>query len=122
MRCCDRFGPALAERPRAAMYSMQAPPMSAAEEQRKSLRQRANEAYALSGAARNVCTHGVLADEGAEARQSLNLRFGLHAAQPNEPLSAWQEIERHWPIGIEPGTGREQGGARPTGEGGSGPV
>ena len=28
------------------MYSMQAPPMSAAEEQRKTLRQRANEAYA----------------------------------------------------------------------------
>jgi len=37
------------------------------------------EAYALSGAARDACLHGVLADEGGEPRCSLNLRFGLHS-------------------------------------------
>ena len=37
------------------------------------------EASALSGAARDACLHGVLADEGGEPRCSLNLRFGLHS-------------------------------------------
>ena len=54
--------------------------------------------YALSGDARNVCTHGVLSDEGCERRESLNLRFGLHrsALAPDGPC-ADEEVERHWP-------------------------
>ena len=54
--------------------------------------------YALSGVARNECLHGVMADEGGEERESLNLRFGLHgcAAHPEGP-SAHEEVERHWP-------------------------
>ena len=46
------------------------------------------EAYVLSGAARNTCLHGVLSVEGSEARESLNLRFGLHSAEPGAD-SAW---------------------------------
>jgi len=55
------------------------------------------EAYALSGDARNVCLHGVLADNESEHRESLNLRFGLHATERNGRFSAWDEIEKHWP-------------------------
>ena len=36
------------------------------------------EAYMLSGAVRNQCTHGVLADMQSGERESLNLRFGIH--------------------------------------------
>ena len=46
------------------------------------------EAYVLSGAARNACLHGVLSVEGSEARESLNLRFGLHSAGPGDD-AAW---------------------------------
>ena len=53
------------------------------------------EAYALSADARNVCLHGVLSDEGV-ARESLNLRFGLHSAARGGPFSAWEEIDAHW--------------------------
>lgn len=54
------------------------------------------EAYALSGDARNVCLHGVLADDASAARESLNLRFGLHCEAQGEALSAWEEVDRHW--------------------------
>ena len=47
-------------------------------------------AYAISGNARNLCCHGVLAD-GTD-RESLNLRYGLHTEKEAE-----QEILRHWP-------------------------
>ena len=69
------------------------------------------QAYALSGDARNVCLHGVLADDGreGEARESLNLRFGLHdrpmlcgeadSEEGDVRFSAWGEIERHWQLG-----------------------
>ena len=33
----------------------------------------------------------------AGARESLNLRFGLHSAERGAPFSAWDEIEQHWP-------------------------
>ena len=36
------------------------------------------------------------------ARESLNLRFGLHAADAGQPLSAWDEVERHWPPSAVP--------------------
>ena len=36
------------------------------------------------------------------ARESLNLRFGLHAADAAQPLSAWDEVERHWPPSAVP--------------------
>jgi len=48
----------------------------------------AYEAYVLSGTARNACLHGVLSVEGSEARESLNLRFGLHSAEPGDD-AAW---------------------------------
>ena len=60
----------------------------------------AGEAYALSGDARNVYLHGVLgeADEEGAKRESLNLRFGLHAAAGEEgDFPAWDEVERQWP-------------------------
>ena len=57
------------------------------------------EAYCLSGDARNLCLHGVLA-EGDEERESLNLRFGLHSAFGEGPypcgLSAYNEIDYPW--------------------------
>ena len=52
--------------------------------------------YALSGEVRNAWLHGVLAEDGSEARESLNLRFGLHAAGADEEFSAADEVERHW--------------------------
>ena len=55
----------------------------------------AGQAYMLSAAARNTCLHGVLGDTGGRA--SLNLRFGLHPADPTEPFSAFEEVTRHWP-------------------------
>lgn len=55
------------------------------------------EAYALSGDARNICLHGVLANEASAARESLNLRFGLHSREVDGELSAWEEVQRHWP-------------------------
>jgi hypothetical protein len=36
------------------------------------------------------------------SRESLNLRFGLHAADAAQPLSAWDEVERHWPPSAVP--------------------
>ena len=59
------------------------------------------EAYALSGDARNAWLHGVLAEEGSEARESLNLRFGLHDADPEAEFSARREVERHWAPGAD---------------------
>jgi len=56
---------------------------------------RQGQAYALASDARNICLHGVLAD--TPERESLNLRFGLHAASKEGPFSAWEEVERHWP-------------------------
>jgi hypothetical protein len=55
------------------------------------------QAYALSGDARNVCLHGVLAEGGSDERESLNLRFGLHTREKDDEFSAWREVERHWP-------------------------
>ena len=55
------------------------------------------EAYALSGEARNTCLHGVLADDASATRESLNLRFGLHAKDAGAELAAWDEVQRHWP-------------------------
>ena len=52
--------------------------------------------YALSGDARNAWLHGVLAEDGSEERESLNLRFGLHDADPEAEFSAWREVERRW--------------------------
>ena len=52
--------------------------------------------YALSGEARNVCLHGVLAPDEGAARESLNLRFGLHSAERGGAFSAWEEIDCHW--------------------------
>ena len=57
---------------------------------------RRGEGYALSGDARNVCLHGVLADGESAQRESLNLRFGLHAKQRDAEFSAWSEVDRHW--------------------------
>jgi len=59
------------------------------------------EAYVLSGNARNICLHAVLAndnvdrstdDGGGGDRESLNLRFGIHTIEEAE-----NEIKRHWP-------------------------
>ncbi|KAJ1455392.1 hypothetical protein M885DRAFT_520326 [Pelagophyceae sp. CCMP2097] len=53
----------------------------------------AGEAYALTGKARNVCSHGVLCDPKVVDRESLNLRFGLHT-QPRaerEIYAAWSQ-------------------------------
>jgi hypothetical protein len=61
---------------------------------------RSGEAYALSGAARNTCLHGVLAAAGSERRASLNLRFGLHTA-----AQAKEEIDSQWPEGRASGAG-----------------
>jgi hypothetical protein len=47
-------------------------------EQQCTLRVSAGEAYMLSDKARDACSHGILADEGSEHRESLNLRFGIH--------------------------------------------
>lgn len=58
---------------------------------------REGQLYALSGDARNAALHGVLADDGSEARESLNLRFGLHSARPEDDFSAWKEVESLWP-------------------------
>ena len=79
----------------------------------------AGQAYALSGDARNVCIHGVVAD--GEQRQSLNLRFGLHTrgGGPGEPptagdaearggFSAWEEVERWWHVPEEAGASERQ--------------
>ena len=55
---------------------------------------RAGQVYALSGAARNTCLHGVLARAGDEGRASLNLRFGLHSV-----AQARDEIDSQWPEG-----------------------
>ena len=60
-------------------------------------RLREGELYALSGDARNASLHGVLAEDGSEARESLNLRFGLHSARPEDEFSAWREVESAWP-------------------------
>ena len=46
-------------------------------------------AYALSGDARNLCTHGLFTD--ARDRESLNLRFNLHTHK-----RACDEIYAHW--------------------------
>jgi len=56
---------------------------------------RQGQAYVLASDARNLCLHGVLAE--STTRESLNLRFGLHATSPNAPFSAWDEVEKHWP-------------------------
>ena len=52
------------------------------------------EAYVLSGNARNICLHAVLADsDGSRSdRESLNLRFGIHTVEEAE-----MSIRRHWP-------------------------
>jgi len=58
------------------------------------------EAYVLSGNARNICLHAVLADDNDDSvsknsggdRESLNLRFGIHTVEEAE-----NEIKRHWP-------------------------
>ena len=53
--------------------------------------------YILSGDARNVCDHGVLCVGGGRrshkvdaARESLNLRFGLHSPQFADQEVYWQ--------------------------------
>ena len=56
--------------------------------------------YAPNCDVRNTTLLGVLAD--MPARESLNLRFGLHAADAAQPLSAWDEVERHWPPSAVP--------------------
>jgi hypothetical protein len=54
------------------------------------------EAYVLSGSARNICLHAVLANDGGNGsgddRESLNLRFGIHSTEKAE-----KDIKRHWP-------------------------
>ena len=56
------------------------------------------EAYVLSGNARNICLHAVLANDGGSGsgsggdRESLNLRFGIHSTEEAE-----KDIKRHWP-------------------------
>ena len=61
------------------------------------------QAYVLSGEARNRCLHGVLSAEGEGERESLNLRFGLHAPERGVPFSAFDEISCHWPDDTCPG-------------------
>jgi hypothetical protein len=39
----------------------------------------------------------VLADDASATRESLNLRFGLHAKDAGAELAAWDEVQRHWP-------------------------
>ena len=72
-------------------------------------------AYVLSGDARNTCLHGVIADAGA--RESLNLRFGLHTAERGAPFSAW-EIEQHGQRRRRPTRHRRSGGKGGGGGGG----
>lgn len=54
--------------------------------------------YMLSGPVRNACLHGVLADEGSDHRESLNLRFGLHGLvdgkdpPPSDVLQHWSGL------------------------------
>ena len=74
---------------------LQSRPFDAARRRDYSFQMAEGGAYVLSGDARNTCLHGVLADAGA--RESLNLRFGLHSAERGAPFSAWDEIEQHWP-------------------------
>ena len=52
------------------------------------------EVYMLSGNARNMCLHAVLADndDSGGNRESLNLRFGIHSVDEAEMC-----IKRHWP-------------------------
>ena len=55
------------------------------------------EAYALSGDARNICLHGVLANEASAARESLNPTLWAALEGGRWELSAWEEVQRHWP-------------------------
>lgn len=59
------------------------------------------EAYVLSAAARNACDHGIIchlaptrykANTNKSSRESLNLRFGLHSAQPGHAFYAFDEM------------------------------
>jgi len=73
--------------------------------------------YCLASDARNKCHHGVLA-EASPRRESLNLRFGLHP--PTGPLSAANEVDRHWPsaeeLGFIPGSASPLGAASAAGQ------
>ena len=55
------------------------------------------EAYILTGRARNLCLHGVIADDPSGVRESLNLRFGIHSV-----AEAKEEIFDHWVEGEVP--------------------
>ena len=55
------------------------------------------EAYILTGRARNLCLHGVIADDPSGVRESLNLRFGIHSV-----AEANAEIFDHWVEGEAP--------------------
>lgn len=55
------------------------------------------EAYILTGRARNLCLHGVIADDPSGVRESLNLRFGIHSV-----ADAKEEIFDHWVEGEVP--------------------
>ena len=63
------------------------------------------QAYMLSGDARNKCLHGVISAEGDGERESLNLRFGLHARERGVAFSALDEIMDHFPEHTCPGCG-----------------
>ena len=55
------------------------------------------EAYILTGRARNLCLHGVIADDPLGVRESLNLRFGIHSV-----AEAKAQIFDHWVEGEVP--------------------
>lgn len=68
----------------------------------------AGSAWLLSSHARNKASHGVLAD--GPNRESLNLRFGLHAADEGGEFSAYEEVDRHWEWGKGADAGRKKSG------------
>mmetsp|Transcript_29962 Transcript_29962/g.45423 ORF Transcript_29962/g.45423 Transcript_29962/m.45423 type:complete len:327 (+) Transcript_29962:50-1030(+) len=54
-------------------------------------------AYMLSDKARDSCSHGVLAHDDDDQRESLNLRFGLHDfAMQGLPLISSQKVLKYW--------------------------
>lgn len=54
-------------------------------------------AYMLSDKARDSCSHGVLAHDDDEQRESLNLRFGLHDfTMQGLPLISSQKVLKYW--------------------------
>ena len=66
----------------------------------RTMRVEQGQTYMLSGASREQCAHGILADESSSDRESLNLRFGLHDLDrgTKHPLISSRSILQHWEL------------------------